>query len=101
MGYVFYFPGTLVGPSCEFVSYNHLVTGQLFAAPSASGEKIVHDNGRVPKGRKRAAYTRLAWGVVFLGLFATAGSNMDYDRILEDWFPTKNIFYKYVLRVHT
>lgn len=74
----------LVGPMVEFTYYDQLVTGKLFAT-NASGT-----GGRVPKGRKRVAYQKLALGLFFLGVFGIGGGNMDYDRILEPEFRQRN-----------
>jgi len=49
----------------------------------------------VPQGRKRVAYTKLVQGLVFLGLFATAGTNMDYDRILEPAFKSRAFYSRF------
>lgn len=76
----------LVGPTVEFTFYDQLVTGKLFAnAVGATGL-------RVPEGRKRVAYQKLALGLFFLGAFATGGGNMDYDRVLEPEFRQRNFF---------
>jgi len=89
LGYVLYFPGILVGPTVEFTYYDQLVTGKLFDA-------AVTPQRRVPEGRKRVAYQKLALGLFFLGAFATGGGNMDYDRILEPEFRERSFFSRYV-----
>lgn len=90
LGYVFYFPGILVGPAVEYVYYEQLVSGALFAPnPNAA---IKSERNRVPEGRKRVAYTKLLLALFFLGLYAVAGTNLDYDRVLEPAFLKKSLF---------
>jgi lysophospholipid acyltransferase len=87
---VFYFPGILVGPSVEYVYYEQLVSGALFAPnPNAI---VKSERKRVPEGRKRVAYTKLLLALFFLGLYAVGGSNLDYDRVLEPAFMEKSFF---------
>lgn len=96
-GYVFYFPGILVGPSVEFTYYDQLVTGKLFAsAPAVNGS-----GRRVPEGRKRVAYQKFLLGLFFLAVFAVAGGNMDYDRILEPQFRQRGFILRCVFTCHT
>jgi lysophospholipid acyltransferase len=87
-GYVFYFPGILVGPTIEYNYYDQLVTGKLF--PTKIGGK------RVPQGRKRVAYQRLLTGLLFLGAFATFGGKLDYYRIMEPAFSQKSFLGRFV-----
>ncbi|KDQ14382.1 hypothetical protein BOTBODRAFT_159594 [Botryobasidium botryosum FD-172 SS1] len=89
LGYVFYFPGVLVGPTIEYASYDALVTETLFdSGPKGKGGRSV------PDGRKRVAYWKMLSGIFFLILFAIYGSTYSYDVVLEDWWLTKPLFWR-------
>ncbi|KAF8341485.1 endoplasmic reticulum protein [Cantharellus anzutake] len=93
LGYVFFFPGILVGPTFEYIYYEQLVHGTLFT-PNPIADKTAQSS-RLPQGRKRAAYTKFAQGAFFLGVFALWGGGMDYDRILTPEFSQKSFLGRY------
>nr|ODN88185.1 lysophospholipid acyltransferase [Cryptococcus depauperatus CBS 7841] len=84
LGYCFFFPGLLVGPSFDYVTYDALVHHRLYhnAPPGASIEQAKATKRRIPYGRKRVAYLHLVVGLCFLGIYATYGDKFDYSRVL-------------------
>ncbi|KAK4690004.1 hypothetical protein P7C73_g106, partial [Tremellales sp. Uapishka_1] len=77
LGYCFFFPSILVGPSFDYATYSALVSHTLFYdSPDAKGKR------KVPIGRKRVAYLHLVIGLAFLGVYATYGSAAGYDVVL-------------------
>lgn len=76
----FYFPGAMVGPSIEYVTYASLVDGSLFE----SAEKEPGPARYVPRGRKRVAYTRMASSFICMGVFVVFGGKYHYETILKD-----------------
>ncbi|KAF8307238.1 MBOAT-domain-containing protein [Clavulina sp. PMI_390] len=95
-GYVFYFPGILVGPTVEYTYYEQLVTGKLFASVTAASEGSGKVK-RVPEGRKRVAYTKMLLGLFFLGVYAASGGNYEYERLLEPEFRQLSAFSRFTL----
>ncbi|KAF9443690.1 endoplasmic reticulum protein [Macrolepiota fuliginosa MF-IS2] len=76
LGYSFYFPGILVGPFLDYTEYTELVHETIFKDPSVKGK---HTSGRMlPPGRKRAAYTRMILGLLYLGAFVVVGSTYNF-----------------------
>ncbi|KAK8864477.1 hypothetical protein IAR55_001727 [Kwoniella newhampshirensis] len=84
LGYCFFFPSVLVGPSFDYATYDSLVHHRLYrvAPPGTSVEQAKAAKHRVPYGRKRVAYLHLAIGLAFLGIYSTYSSQLSYDRIL-------------------
>lgn len=101
LGYCFFFPSFLAGPTFDYATYDALVLHRLYTqapvpTPSqvASGSKGAAElvaaeketRRRVPYGRKRVAYLQLVLGLTFMGVYATYGSRGNYERILgNDW----------------
>lgn len=89
LGYSFYFPGLLVGPFLEYAEYDALVTEKLFK--SATPPSHLQDPSFVPKrllpsGRKRVGYSKLATGLLYLGLFVTLNGKFSFAQTLKPWF---------------
>ncbi|WVQ79951.1 hypothetical protein IAT38_002052 [Cryptococcus sp. DSM 104549] len=84
LGYCFFFPSILVGPSFDYATYDALVHRTIYhvAPPGTSVEQAKATKRRVPYGRKRVAYLHAVMGLLFLGVYATFGSQFDYARIL-------------------
>ncbi|KAI0080680.1 MBOAT-domain-containing protein [Panus rudis PR-1116 ss-1] len=99
LGYVFYFPGILVGPSLEFADYMKLVDGSLFKSIDQSDAKSDHSKaGRIiPKGRKRVAYRKMVMGLIYLGIFVVYGGSYTFIASVEDWFARLNILQRIVI----
>lgn len=89
----FYFPGFLVGPYLEYAAYDALVNETLFVTPKGK-EKPFPPGRRIPAGRKRVAYKRLAIGLAYLGLFVLYAGKYNYSVALQMWFGKKNKFYR-------
>ncbi|KAH7343969.1 MBOAT, membrane-bound O-acyltransferase family-domain-containing protein [Rhizoctonia solani] len=107
LGYVFYFPGLLVGPAFDFVSYRSLIDETMFT-PSASsptigfqasekgGDSALRAQRRVPAGRKRAAYLKFAQGLVFLLLFTLFNPQFNYAMSVDYQWSVKPFWYRLV-----
>jgi lysophospholipid acyltransferase len=91
----FYFPGFLVGPYLEYASYKALVEETVFKNAAASGKEL--KGGRIPAGRKRAAYMKLVTGLAFLGAFVLFGPKFNYTVALQSWFKEKPYLYRSVV----
>lgn len=89
----FYFPAFLVGPALTFSEYTALITETLYdgAVATPNGSK------RVPFGRKRVAYQRLALSLVCMGGFAVYGSTFSHQVMLTEWWMTKSFVYRWVV----
>lgn len=85
----FYFPGVLVGPYLDFTEYTGLVNGNTFSKDPESK----HDS---PRGRKRAAYSKMATGFAFLGAFVLFHGTMNYNTALTQDFARKNFVSRWV-----
>lgn len=80
LGYAFYFPGVLVGPSTRFVDYRAWANGTIYASPKGK-EKDAGTSSRgqqPPPGRFRAASKDLIVGFAFLGVYAAVAPQWDY-----------------------
>ncbi|WOO80133.1 Lysophospholipid acyltransferase [Vanrija pseudolonga] len=89
LGYCFFFPSVLVGPSFDYATYNALITKTIYDAPvpDADPTHTKRFKGRTPHGRRRVAYLHLVIGLAFLAIFAVLGARGAYSRILEPtWY---------------
>ncbi|EJD53647.1 endoplasmic reticulum protein [Auricularia subglabra TFB-10046 SS5] len=91
LGYAFYFPGMLVGPSCEYAAYAAAVKGAPLIPDAV---KKIHGNRRMPKGRKRAAYLKMLIGLGFLGAFVFMNSLFGIRLTTEPWFKKQPLWYR-------
>lgn len=90
----FYFPGFLIGPSCEYAAYAAAVKG----SPLIPAEvKAIHGNRRMPRGRKRAAYRQLLVGLLFLGAFMVMRPLYNAELLLDPWVTRQPLWYRYCL----
>ncbi|OCH95961.1 MBOAT-domain-containing protein [Obba rivulosa] len=96
LGYAFYFPGVLVGPSLEFADYMSLVEATQFKALEQTNGDANGKRRRIPKGRKRVAYVKMVKGLVYLGLFVTCIGSFNYGVAIQDWFAEKNFWYRII-----
>ncbi|ORY32801.1 MBOAT, membrane-bound O-acyltransferase family-domain-containing protein [Naematelia encephala] len=84
LGYCFFFPSFLVGPSFDYSTYDSLIKHTIYdiPPPGTSEAQVKATKRRVPHGRKRVAYLHLVLGLVFLGVYAVYGQRAAYSRIL-------------------
>ncbi|GAK64886.1 endoplasmic reticulum protein [Moesziomyces antarcticus] len=73
LGYAFYFPGVLVGPSTRFSDYRAWSTGELFG---------VKGNTSMPRGRVAAAVRTLLVGLGFMGIYSIFAPAYSYEKLI-------------------
>jgi len=95
LGYAFYFPGILVGPYLDLAEYRALISGAPFQDTKVR-EKIAPGR-RLPSHRKRAAYTKLAMGLVYLGIFVALGGSNNFSTALTPWFAQHDLYVRITL----
>ncbi|KAJ3495292.1 hypothetical protein NLJ89_g10651 [Agrocybe chaxingu] len=95
LGYSFYFPGILVGPYLDFSEYMELINETMFQ--HAHVKASVKKGKRLPPGRKRAAYTKMFLGLVYLGLFVLYGPTYNFSVASDPEFMKKSLFERIVL----
>ncbi|GMK57896.1 hypothetical protein CspeluHIS016_0407300 [Cutaneotrichosporon spelunceum] len=90
LGYCFFFPSVLVGPSFEYATYEKLVDKTIYhvAPPPGAPASTDKRKRRTPKGRRRVAYLHLSLGLVFLAFYAVMGERGSYERIVGPEWPT-------------
>ncbi|KAF8960202.1 endoplasmic reticulum protein [Flammula alnicola] len=84
LGYSFYFPGILVGPYLDYPEYMELINETMFQ--HAHVKATLKAGRRLPPGRKRAAYSKMFMGLVYLGAFVVFGGKYNYAVSLKDDF---------------
>ncbi|KAG8691577.1 lysophospholipid acyltransferase [Ceratobasidium sp. 423] len=104
LGYVFYFPGLLVGPAFDFISYRSLIDETIFTpttsssngsqVPEKSNDTVSKVQRRVPAGRKRVAYLKFAQGLVFLLLFTLFNPQFNYAMSVDSKWAAKPFWYR-------
>nr|KIR50417.1 lysophospholipid acyltransferase [Cryptococcus bacillisporus CA1280] len=84
LGYCFFFPSVLVGPSFDYATYDALIHKRLYSSPppGSSPEQAKATKRRIPYGRKRVAYLHLVIGLFFLGVYALYGDKYSYENVL-------------------
>lgn len=83
LGYAFYFPGVLIGPSTRFCDYRAWSTGELFASPKGK-EKAIATSGPAsyPRGRIFASLCELTAGLVFMGIYSVFAPAYSYEKLI-------------------
>ncbi|KAJ7162609.1 endoplasmic reticulum protein [Mycena crocata] len=90
LGYSFYFPGILVGPYLDYADYMDLINETMFKNLKVKGKA-----GRnVPAGRKRVAYRKMVFGLLYLGTFVVFGGSWNYSVSLTPWFVEQSLWYR-------
>ncbi|KAH7105600.1 endoplasmic reticulum protein [Auriculariales sp. MPI-PUGE-AT-0066] len=90
-GFISYFPGFQAGPAIEYAAY----TSAILGAPLIPEEfKHIHGVRRMPRGRKGAAYRRLALGLGFLVAFVVIGPLYNYDLMLAPSIAQQSLWYR-------
>ncbi|WWD17220.1 hypothetical protein CI109_101658 [Kwoniella shandongensis] len=97
LGYCFFFPSILVGPSFNYATYDSLVHHRIYrvAPPGTSVEQAKAAKRRVPYGRKRVAYLHFVIGLAFLGVYSIYSSKLSYGRILTPIWSTWSLGEKF------
>ncbi|KAF9028332.1 MBOAT-domain-containing protein [Hymenopellis radicata] len=87
LGYAFYFPGILVGPYLEYHDYMELITERLY------DNLPVKENSsrKLPKGRKRVAYSKMVLGLAYLGAYVVIASKHNFTVALP-WFKEQPLW---------
>ena len=93
----FYFPGILVGPYLDFSEYMELINETTFQ--NAEVKAKVKLGRRLPPGRKRAAYTKMFFGLVYLGAFVLYNGTYTYRVALKPEFMKHSLLMRYVIYV--
>ncbi|THH14871.1 hypothetical protein EW146_g5521 [Bondarzewia mesenterica] len=103
LGYAFYFPGVLVGPYLEYAAYSSLIDETLFksyesnATDDSRGNSVPqHRKRAIPDGRKRVAYRKGLWGLLYLGLFMAFSPSFYFGITITDWFAKQGLLYRII-----
>ncbi|PWN54093.1 MBOAT-domain-containing protein [Violaceomyces palustris] len=97
LGYSFYFPGVMVGPSQRFSDYRAWTNGSLFASPK--GKEKADSRSVYPSGRIRASLFELGVGLGFMTIYATVAGGYGYERLIgaqggvQGWSLMRRIVY--------
>lgn len=96
LGYAFFMPSMLVGPSFTYASYDAFTSHRLFAKEQAAGGKTppkVVDPTVIPPGRRRKAAKRLLTGIFFLVIYSLYGAEYNMARLLDSSFVKGKSFW--------
>ena len=88
----FYFPGILVGPYLDFSEYMEVINETMFQ--HAHVKATLKAGRTVPPGRKRAAYSKMIMGLLFLGVFVVLGPKYSYRYALKPEFARKSLLHR-------
>jgi hypothetical protein len=88
----FYFPGILVGPYLDFSEYMEVINETMFQ--HAHVKATLKAGRTVPRGRKRAAYSKMIMGLLFLGVFVVLGPKYSYKYALKPEFARKSLLHR-------
>ena len=84
----FYFPRILVGPYLDFPEYMELINETMFQHAHVKATlKVGH---RLLAGHKRAAYTKMIMGLIYLA-FVVLGGKYNYSISLTDEFAKMSL----------
>ena len=83
LGYVFYFPGVLIGPATRFCDYRAWSTGELYASPKGK-EKAATLNrpASLPQGRLFASARQLVAGLGFMAVYSVFAPAYSYEKLI-------------------
>lgn len=82
LGYAFYFPGVLIGPSTRFCDYRAWSTGELFASPKGKEKATTSGPAALPRGRIFASLRELAAGLGFMGIYSVFAPAYSYEKLI-------------------
>ena len=94
----FYFPGILVGPCIDFPEYMELINETAFQNSQVKAK--VKPGRRLPPGRRRAAYTKLFFGLLYLVAFVRFNDKYNYRVALSPEFMKHGLLMRYVFHFH-
>ncbi|PPR03997.1 hypothetical protein CVT24_010490 [Panaeolus cyanescens] len=95
LGYSFYFPGILVGPYLDYPEYVELINETAFQHKTV--QSVVKSGRRLPPGRKRAAYTRMIFGLFYLGVFVFLSPKYNFSVCMDPEFQKKSLLTRIAL----
>ena len=90
----FYFPGILVGPYLDFSEYMELINETTFQ--NAQVKAKIKPGRRLPPGRKRAAFTKMFFGLVYLGAFVLYSGKYNFQVALKPEFMKHSLLMRYI-----
>ncbi|PWZ03415.1 MBOAT-domain-containing protein [Testicularia cyperi] len=82
LGYAFYFPGVLIGPSTRFCDYKAWADGSLFASPKGKEKANGKGVAAMPSGRVPAAVISLLTGLGFMAVFSLYAPAYSYEKLI-------------------
>lgn len=82
LGYAFYFPGVLVGPSTRFCDYRAWSTGELFASPKGKEKATSSAPASLPRGRIFASVRELLIGLGFVAIYSVYAPAYSYEKLI-------------------
>ncbi|CBQ70814.1 conserved hypothetical protein [Sporisorium reilianum SRZ2] len=80
LGYAFYFPGVLIGPSTRFCDYQAWSTGELYASPK--GKEKAATAASLPRGRLFASAVSLLAGLAFMAIYSVFAPAYSYEKLI-------------------
>lgn len=99
LGYCFFFPSILAGPSFTYSSYSSFTSHQLFikeTSSSSTTEPRKKGAALVPAGRRRKALKRAFLGTVFLAIYAVWSGTASYENMLKPEFGKRSWGFKFL-----
>lgn len=90
----FYFPGILVGPYLDYPEYLELINETMFQ--HAHVKATVKAGRTLPPGRKRAAYTKMVMGLIYLGAFVVLGPTYNFNVALKPEFAKYSLLQRII-----
>ncbi|SNX82789.1 related to ALE1 - broad-specificity lysophospholipid acyltransferase [Melanopsichium pennsylvanicum] len=91
LGYAFYFPGVLIGPSTRFCDYRAWSTGQLFVSPKGKEKATTTTTAAAaagtnsinyPRGRIAASLFSLCTGLGFMAIYTLYAPAFSYEKLI-------------------
>ncbi|KEI42328.1 uncharacterized protein L969DRAFT_14532 [Mixia osmundae IAM 14324] len=94
LGFSFFFPSILVGPSFTFASYRAFTSRSLFASVEGKEKATALARQRLPKGRTKRALRQYCIGALYLALYSLFAAKYSYATVVSPsmrhagWFKT-------------
>jgi lysophospholipid acyltransferase len=93
-GYVFFFPGLMVGPAFDYVDYKNYITTSMFELPPGvdpSKAPPTRKKRKIPRSGRRSTY-KLIEGLLWIGVFLLSSPYYYADFFLSDEYMKYNFF---------